>query len=174
MATPMRRRFLIALLPLILLAQSPATPQAKSSSSIRQRFIGTWRLVSDENISADGKVTFAALTGPHGVGYLIYAPDAHMCVGLMNPDRPKWTEPKAPTDKEKIQLFDSLYAYCGKYEIREAEHVMIHLPELASTPDFVNSTQPRPYTFDGDRMTFSGPETSPKGGTWKIVWEKVK
>ena len=170
----MKRRFLFVLLPLILLAQRPAVPQGKMDSSIRQRFIGTWRLVSDQNISAKGEATFDTVAGPHGVGYLIYDPTGHMCVGLMNPDRPKWTEPRDPTEKEKILLFDSFYAYCGKYEIREAEHLMIHLPELASTPDYVNSTQPRPYTFDGDRMTFSGPETSPQGGTFKIVWEKVK
>lgn len=170
----MKRRLLFVLLPLILLAQRPAVPQARTESSIRQRFIGTWRLVSNENISAKGEVTIATLTGPHGVGYLIYDPSGHMCVGLMNPDRPKWTEPRDPTEKEKILLFDAFYAYCGKYEIKEAEHLMIHLPELASTPDYVNSVQPRPYTFDGDRMTFSGPETRPQGGAWKIVWEKVK
>ena len=167
------RRFVYALLPLLLLTQRPAAPQARSAESIRQRFLGTWRLVVDENISKDGKVTYPDF-GPHGIGYLIYAPDGHMCVGLMNPDRPKWKEPRNATEKEKIILFDSFYAYCGRYEIREAEHVMVHLPELASTPDYVNSTQPRPYTFDGDRLTFSGPDTSPQGGTFRITWEKVK
>ncbi len=168
------RRLLCALLPLILLAQRAAVPQAKSNSSARQQFIGTWRLMSNENISANGKVSFDPVSGPHGVGYLIYAPDGHMCVGLMNPDRPNWTEPKEPTDKEKIALFDSFYAYCGRYDVHEADHVMMHLPELASTPDYVHNDQPRPYSFDGDRLTFSGPETSPQGGTFKIVWEKVK
>lgn len=170
----MNRRFVFATVAVILLAQSSARPQANAVSGDRQRFVGTWRLVSDENISASGKVSYDAVSGPHGVGYLIYAPDGHMCVGLMNPDRPKWTEPKEPTDKEKIALFDSLYAYCGKYEVHEAEHLMMHLPELASTPDYVDSHQPRPYKFDGERMTFSGPETSPQGGTFKIVWEKMK
>ena len=167
------RRLLYALLPLVLLAQRPAVPQEKTDSSLRQRFIGTWRLVSEENISADGKVSFDPVSGPHGVGYLIYDPNGHMCVGLMNPDRPKWTEPKDLTDKEKIALFDSFYAYCGRYEIKEKEHIMMHLPELASTPDYVGTDQPRPYTFDGDRMTFAGKDTR-KGGSWRITWEKVQ
>jgi len=51
---------------------------------------------------------------------------------------------------------------------------MIHLPELASTPDFVGSRQPRPYSFEGNRLTFSAPDTSPNGGTYRIVWEKVQ
>ena len=173
MARCFLRRGLYAFVLLILLGQRPEALEAGATESIRQRFIGTWRLVIDENISKDGKVSYPDV-GPHGVGYLIYSPDGHMCVGLMNPDRPKWKEPRDATEKEKILLFDSFYAYCGKYEIREAEQVMIHLPELASTPDYVNSTQPRPYTFEGNRMTFTGPDTSPQGGTFKIVWEKVK
>jgi hypothetical protein len=167
------RRLAYALLPLLLLSQGPATPQAQTSGSVRQRFLGTWRLVVDENISKDGKITYPDF-GPHGIGYLVYAPDGHMCVGLMNPDRPKWTEPRDPSDKEKIALFETFYGYCGKYEIHEAEHVMMHYPELASTPDFVNSTQPRPYTFDGDRLTFMGPNPGPQGGTFRITWEKVR
>lgn len=165
-------RRLVASLLLILFSQGPVMPQTKTTEGDRQRFIGTWRLVTDENIK-DGKVTYPDF-GPRGVGYLIYSPDGHMCVGLMNPDRPKWKQPRDASDKEKILLFDSFYAYCGTYEIREAEHLMIHRPELASTPDYVDSVQPRPYTFDGDRVSFSGPETSPRGGTFHIVWEKAK
>lgn len=167
MERAMARRLLYTLLPLILIAQSPARPQVKADSGDRQRFIGTWRLISEENISDSGKVSFDPVSGPHGVGYLIYAPDGHMCVGLMNPDRPNWTEPKEPTDKEKIALFDSFYAYCGRYEVHEAEHVMMHLPELASTPDYVHYHQPRPYKFDGERLTFTGknPATGGVGTT---------
>jgi len=168
-----RRRLVCALAALILIAQSPAATQVRTTDDIRQRFLGAWRLVVDENIAADGKITYPDF-GPHGAGYLVYSPDGHMCVGLMNPDRPKWREPRTPTDKEKILLFDSFYAYCGRYEIREAEHLMIHYPELASTPDYVDSTQPRPYTFNGDRLTSTGPNTEPGGGTYRITWEKVK
>jgi hypothetical protein len=175
MQKKLSRRFLLLLLSMVLLAQRPAVPQAKTTGGDRQRFVGTWRLVSAENISEQGKVTFDPVAGPHGVGYLIYAPDGHMCVGVMNPDRPNWTEPKEPTDREKIALFDSFYAYCGRYEVHEAEQVMMHLPELASTPDYVHNDQPRPFKFDGDRLTFAGKNTATeRGGTYKIVWEKVK
>jgi len=167
------RRLAWALLLLILVSQSAAAPQTKPPEGIRQHFLGTWRLVVFENISKDGKVSYPYM-GRQAVGYLMYAPDGHMCAGLMNPDRPKWSETRTPTDKEKIQLFDTFYAYCGRFEIREAEHLMIHYPELAATPDFVGSTQPRPYSFDGERLTFSGPETNPPGSTYRITWEKVK
>ncbi len=167
------RRVLYPALLLLLFAQRPAILAAGAAESVRERFLGTWRLVAIENISKEGKVTYPDF-GPHAVGYLIYSPQGRMCAALMNPDRPQWKEPRQVTEKEKIALFDSFYAYCGKYEIKEAEHVMMHLPEVALTPDYVRSLQPRPYSFDGDRLTFSGPDSGPQGGTYKVVWEKVK
>ena len=50
-----------------------------------------------------------------------------MCAQLMNPDRPAWMEAGHPTDAEKTSAFDGFFAYCGKYEVDEAKHVMIHL-----------------------------------------------
>jgi hypothetical protein len=172
----MKPRYLLAFLFLLLLVQRPTGMQASANSSARQRFLGAWRLVSYQNISPQGQASYDPSVGPHGVGYLIYDPTGHMCVGLMNPERPQWREPKDPTPQEKIQLFDTFYAYCGKYEVHEADHVMMHLPELASTPDYVASRQPRPYTFDGDRLTFAGknPPGEAGGGTYVIVWEKVE
>jgi hypothetical protein len=79
-----------------------------------------------------------------------------MCAQLMNPDRPAWMEAGHPTDAEKTSAFDGFFAYCGKYEVDEAKHVMIHLPEVASWPGFVGSNRHRPYTFSdsGDLLTF--------------------
>ena len=169
----MKRPFLFALLFVALFTQSSAGPRARADAGDRQRFIGAWRLVSDQTVLPNGEKKFPY--GEHGVGYLVYDPTGHMCVGLMNPDRPKWTEAKKPTDAEKIQLFDSFYAYCGKFEVNEAQHVMMHLPELASTPDYVASHQPRPYKFEGDRLSFSGPNRDDgEAGTFQIIWEKVK
>jgi hypothetical protein len=169
----MKRPILFALLLIALFLQSSAGPRANADDGDRQRFIGAWRLVSDQSTLANGKIAYEY--GPRAVGYLVYDPSGHMCVGLMNPERPKWTAPKKLMDQEKILMFDSFYAYCGKYEVNEAEHVMMHLPELASTPDYVNSHQPRPYTFEGDRVTFTGKNAPFEGGgTWKIIWEKAK
>jgi hypothetical protein len=38
-----------------------------------------------------------------------------------------------------------------------------------------SNEQPRPYEFDGDRLTIAGKNTATEGGgSYKIVWEKVK
>ena len=147
------------------------------SVSVRERFLGTWELVSTEYRYADGTRRPYADVGPHGKGYLMYAGDGHMCAQLINPDRPAWKEAGHPTDAEKISAFDGFFAYCGKYEVDEVKRVMIHLPDVASWPSFVGSKQPRPYTFadSGDLLTFSGKETEEPGAeSYSITWRKAR
>jgi hypothetical protein len=146
----------------------------RTTASTRSQFLGTWKLVSSEEKLKDGTVRPFKELGPHGVGYLMYAADGHMCAVLTNPDRPKWDDP--PTAEQKIAAIEGLAAYCGRFEIDEVNHVMWHYPELAWKPDYVGTQQARPYRFDGDRLIFSGaaPEDSPDAERWTIVWVKVK
>jgi hypothetical protein len=106
----------------------------------------------------------------------MYALDGHVCAQLINPDRPAWKEAGHPTDAEKISALDEFFAYCGKYEVNEAKHVMMHLPDVASWPGLVGSKQPRPYTFSdsGDLLTFSGKELDEPGAeSYSITWRKM-
>jgi len=144
--------------------------------SVRERFLGTWELVSTEYRYTDGTRRPYPDVGPHGKGYLMYALDGRMCAQLMNPDRPAWKEAGHPTDAEKISAFDGFFAYCGKYEVDEAKHVMTHLPDVASWPGFVGSKQPRPYAFSDSRdlLMFSGKERDEPGAeSYSITWRKV-
>ena len=146
------------------------------SVSVRERFLGTWELVSTEYLYADGTRRPYPDVGPHGKGYLMYALDGRMCAQLMNSDRPPWKEAGHPTDAEKISAFDGFFAYCGRYEVDEAKHVMIHFPDVALWPGFVGSKQPRPYSFSdsGDLLTFSDKETDEPGAeSYSITWKKV-
>jgi len=157
-------------------ARTKDTTGIAPSVPVRERFLGTWELVSAEYRYADGTRRPYPDVGPHGKGYLMYAADGHMCAQLMNPDRPAWKEAGHPTDAEKISAFDGFFAYCGKYEVDEAKHVMIHFPDVASWPSFVGSKQPRPYTFSdsGDLLTFSSKETQEPGAeSYSITWRKT-
>ena len=58
------------------------------SVSVRERFLGTWELLSTEYRYTDGRRRPYPHVGPHGKGYLMYALDGRMCAQLMNPDRP--------------------------------------------------------------------------------------
>jgi hypothetical protein len=166
----------------LMLLVISATPAAQRSQTVQgeqsdghNNFVGTWKLLSTSERFKDGSVRPWKFIGPHGVGYLMYAADGHMCAELMNPNRPKWDRP--PTTEQKISAIDGFGGYCGTYRIDEASHVMFHYPEVASKPAYLNSEQRRPYRMENGRLTFSyaaGPEDESDVERWTMTWEKMK
>ena len=158
-----------------LLVRHSAHLQTTQPADAQEQFVGSWKLVSTEEKLKDGTSRPYKEVGPHGVGYLIYAADGHMCAELTNPGRPKWDDP--PTAAQKIAAIEGLTAYCGRYEIDEANKTVWHYPELASDQGYVGTKQRRPYHFEGNRLIFSGkqpPDEDQSVDRWTIVWEKVK
>ena len=148
---------------------------AQSESEIRDRIVGTWKLVSTEQTLKDGTTRPYPQYGPNGKGFLMYARDGYMCADLVNPDRPKWMDPIHPTTEEKVSTADGSFAYCGRYEIDVKKNRLVHLPEVATDPGYVGSRQIRPYKFEDGRLVLSDVEREEPGGLrWKIVWEKVR
>ena len=126
-------------------------------STIRQRLIGTWKLVSTEQTLKDGSTRPFPQFGPRAVGFLMYQADGYMSAFLAHPDRT-----------------NEAFAYCGRYEIDVERKQIIHLPEIATNPSFVGSRQVRPFELDGNRLILSDLEKEdPEVVRWKIVWEKV-
>jgi hypothetical protein len=136
---------------------------AQSESEIRDRIVGTWKLVSTEETLKDGTTRPYPRYGSNGKGFLMYSRDGYMCADLVNPDRPKWVSPVEPTTEEKVAAADGLFAYCGRYEIDVKQNRLIHLPEVATDPGYVGSQQIRPYKFVEGRLVLSDVETEKPG-----------
>jgi hypothetical protein len=148
---------------------------AQSESEIRDRIVGTWKLVSTELTMEDGTTRPYPQYGANGKGFLMYAPDGYMCADLVNPDRPKWLDHNHPTTDEKLDAGEGTSAYCGRFEIDVKQNRIIHLPEVATDPGYVGSRQIRPYKFEEGRLVLSDVETKRPGVVrWKIVWKKVR
>jgi hypothetical protein len=143
-------------------------------ASVQDKLVGTWVLVSARNRMKDGSERFYPDLGAHGKGYLVYTADGHMCAQLMNPDRPKWKEFAKPTEAEKISAIDGFSAYCGRYEVDEEKGTLVHLPELAWSPNYVGTRQLRPYTLQDDLLTFAGrPLDEPEVESYSITWRRA-
>ena len=150
--------------------------RAQSSvAEVKQRLVGTWKVISSQRTLKDGRKAFDPALGPHGMGFLIYSADGHMCAELMNPDRPAWKNSLKPTDHEKVSAYDGFFAYCGRYEIDAEKHVLVHMPEVSMTQNYVGTSQIRPFRFDGERMILADKAINdPEVESWQVVWEKVK
>jgi hypothetical protein len=147
----------------------------QTESEIRERILGTWKLVSMEETMKDGTTRPFPSFGPHAKGFLMYQRDGYMCAQIVNPDRPKWADPEHATSEEKLAAADGTFAYCGRYEIDVKQQWIVHLPEVATDPGFMGSRQIRPYRFEGSRLILSDVEKNDPAITrWKIVWEKLQ
>jgi hypothetical protein len=163
---------------LAVVAHSPGG-QARQSSTTgtpSTAFVGAWRLVSTEEVLKDGTSRPYSEVGSHGLGYLMYTADGHMCAQLSNSERPKWDYP--PTAAQKLAAFDTYTAYCGRFEVDEPNHVVWHYPEMAADPSFVGTKRRRPYRFEGNRLIFSGKQGPDEDDQtvdhWTIVWERAR
>jgi hypothetical protein len=141
---------------------------------IRDRIVGTWRLVYTEETLKDGRTRPFPSFGPHTKGFLMYQSDGYMCAVIMNPDRYKQGDSAEATMEEKLAAARGTFTYAGRYEIDMKREQIVHLPEVASKPEYLGSRQIRPYQFEGARLILSDVETDdPDVARWKIVWEKV-
>ena len=159
----------------ILLAAASLAQTATPAPTVTQ-LLGTWKLVSVEDTMKDSKAQPSTPFGPHPHGFLMYQPDGHMCASIVNSDRPVWKDPDKATDAEKIAYYDSFIAYCGTYKLDSASSTVTHFPEVAWTPSFVGSTQPRPFRLEGNRLIITATRglLNPEMEKRVLVWERVK
>lgn len=149
--------------------------------SIREYFLGAWKLVSTENKYPDGHTTPYPDLGPDAKGFLLYTASGHMCAQLMKPGRPRWAQDGTPTAEEAASALDGFTSYCGTFEIRENEHTIVHHPETAWSPNWLQTLQRRPYhLINQDRFFFRGTGTEKlQNGNevpvvWTITWERLR
>ena len=164
-------KLMLALFASVLCAQA----FGQSEADVRNRLVGTWKLVSTEETLKDGSTRPFRQFGPHGKGFLMYQADGCMCANLVDPDRAKWADSRRPTHEESIAAGERTFAYCGRFEINVEKQQVIHLPEVATDPGYVGSHQIRPYRFEGDKLVLGDVvKDDPEVSRWKIVWEKTR
>lgn len=134
---------------------------------MQSAFVGTWRLVSQHTVLADG--TLRPSRGEHARGILMYDASGYMAVQLMRTD-------DQARQFHDLRDFDTamqgFHAYFGRYEIDEAQQIVRHFVEGAGYFDYVGTTQTRHYSFEGDRLTLKA--RSPHDNTTRVlVWQRA-
>jgi|SRR6516165_9647134 len=146
----------------------------QSANSLRAQLVGTWRLISATQKLADGTVRPDPQTGRKGVGYLVYTESGQVCVVVGNPERSRWTSVQAPTEAELRNAFDGLVAYCGTFEVNEAERYVVHHIEVDKVPSSTGIDRKRFCSFSGNQLILRAASPLPKDVTeWTITWERV-
>lgn len=163
--------FLIALLGALSL-----TAQAPEAGTLAKRLVGSWRLISAEGRSPDGKVTLDY--GPKPIGRLILDGGGRMSIHLLNPTRRRFASGDflRPTPEELKEAFDGYFGYFGTYTVEESAGVVTFHVEGAAYPNYIGTAQRRFFVLDGNHLTLRTPPERAGGAdiTYVIVWERER
>jgi hypothetical protein len=101
--------------------------------------VGTWRLISWENRTADGRISYPVGTDP--LGYIVYSEDGYVFVAIMRPNRRKFSagDLLRGTPEEKVHAAETYVSYCGKYDVRG--ETVVHHVELSLFPNWAVLTR---------------------------------
>jgi hypothetical protein len=157
-----------------------AAAAAARGSSVRDRLIGVWHLVSYEmKDKATGKVTLPYGDKPEG--RITYDRAGRMSAQLMRPGRAP-LQGKVPqagafailataTEAELREMTGGFIAYYGTFDVSESERVILHHVKGCLLPNWVGTDLRRGYEFGaGDRRLTLIADT-PKA-TGRLVWER--
>jgi hypothetical protein len=122
--------------------------------------LGTWKMISwTREVIATGEIADAMGADP--LGYIAYHADGRMMATVFRRDRGR-PAATAPTDQEKIGLFDSMLAYCAAYTLEDGR--VIHHVEGAWNPIWEMDLV-RPFMLNGDELLISdAPGIDPRTG----------
>ena len=154
---------------LITCGLSPAFAQART---LKDRFVGTWKLVSVETRNAKGEVVPppAGAGNQNRTGYLIYDDAGYMAVTLMPLGRKKYAA-QQPTDEEASAALTGYTGYFGTFTINEKEQYVTHHLEGSVSPGMARDQQ-RFFELTSNRLTLKPPPGT-NGNQQRVTWEKM-
>jgi len=142
--------------------------------SLKEQLVGTWKLVSVDNLRDDGSKV--ELFGPNPTGIVIYTRDGHFALLNGRSDLPKFASNRRDkgTQEENKAVVEGSIAYFGTYSVNEADKAITAKIEGSTFPNFVGTDQKRIITsLTKDELKFTNPAGS-SGGTLQLVWKRAK
>jgi hypothetical protein len=136
--------------------------------------VGTWRLTSfTENNLETGAIKYPF--GERAKASVIYTDDGHVATIFTATDR-KGPAAAQATDQEAIDLYRSMIAFAGRYEL--SGNRLIYHPEISWNEAWTGTTQERVIEVSEDRLeTKSVPAVSTLTGArtvFSLVWERAR
>jgi hypothetical protein len=152
-------------------AEQKAPPPAAPAKSMQEAIVGTWSLLIDDAVKADG--THVPNFGPNPIGVALFTADGHFTVAITRAGRPKFASNSRTTgtaDENKAVVAGS-NAFFGSYGVNEADKTLTLRVDGSTYPNLEGTTQKRTITSltAGDELTWTNPAN--KG---EVAWKWVK
>jgi len=160
----MKKLFSLSLVALFfgMTAVTLAAQDRPVHESIRDRFVGAWRLAWLEEEGADGKIHRADCTG-----LLVYTRDGHMSVQVMYRNPP--ANSPAGANAAPVQYAQGGYeASFGTYEINERAHTFTYHVEGALVRTLIGKDLPRAFELSDKQLIVKSTRADEH---WRVAWE---
>jgi hypothetical protein len=137
------------------------------------QLVGTWRLISSTRQLVDTEEAIDTLGQVSG--FLHYGLDGRMLVIIVKANRPKPSDPAKMTDRERVELFNTMLAYGGKFKFDGK--TVTHDLDISWNENWTGTSQVRHVRFEGRRLiltTNPQPGFDGKRGIGVLTWEKLE
>jgi hypothetical protein len=124
-------------------------------TTLFERLVGTWELVSLSASAQDGSVFYPF--GEDATGYITYTAAGFMSAQLMRTDRTPYASDDihAATPTEMASATSGYVAYAGRFDVDEDAQTVRHHVAVSLVPNWIGSTLERSCHIDGDRLVLS-------------------
>ena len=155
---------------LVALALCLAAPPSFSQTA--PDVVGSWSLVS---LTATRSGSEVEVPGPHPHGQLIFGGDSRYVLVGLRADLPKFASDNrlTGTAEENQRIVQGNFAHFGTYTVDRAGQVIVFHIQNSTFPNWDGDVQRRPFTLDGDRLTYITPGSFGYGAS-KVVWQRMK
>jgi hypothetical protein len=138
--------------------------------------VGTWKLISREDITADGERRIEPNLGAEPLAYLIYDTAGQFAAQFMRRNRSSVTSDLQPSSfaANNSRAVDGYDAYFGKYRV-DTEGVVTQELEGALSPADVGKIVTRRYSVVGAELVIEVETTSSDGQpvTRTLRWRRL-
>jgi hypothetical protein len=156
----------------VALTLQPISVSAQQKS-LKEQLVGTWTLVSNDNVGSDG--TKRQLFGAKPKGILILDASGHYAQIYFHSDLPKFkvNNRLEGTPEENKAVVHGTSAQFGTWSVDETSKTLTRRIEGSLLPNQVAAETKNPVTLAGDelKMTATAPGS---GGTSENVFKRAK
>jgi Lipocalin-like domain len=159
----------VTALGLALLPDSAASQQR----SIKEHLVGSWTIVSNDNVAPDG--TKRQIFGANPNGLFILAADGRYALVVVNPARPKFkgsSRLDGTPEENKAAIAGTVAAF-GTWSFDEATSTLVTSIEGSLFPNDEGRDQRRIIALAGDELKMLNPSPG-SGGRAEIVFKRAK
>jgi hypothetical protein len=158
----------------LLLALNTAIAQ-QTKQVMKSEILGSWTLVSVENINSDGTKNLPYDVNPKGI--LFFDEKGNYAIEIYKNERPRIIsgDKNKCTPGENASIVQGSNAHFGKYEIDQTNKIITFKIKTASFPNWEGTIQKRSYTFLNNELKYVVTNTTQGGKsvTAEVVWKKL-